>query len=66
VNRLLALIAREAGVDPDPVHEPARAGDVRTTHADVSQARTSFGYEPIVGIEEGIRRMVASYREVAA
>lgn len=66
VNRLLELIAREVGVDPDPVHEPTRPGDVRTTQADVSLARARFGYEPKVDIEEGIRRTVAAFREVAA
>ena len=66
VNELLALIAQEVGAHPDPVFEPARAGDVRTTHADVSLARTYLGYEPVVGIEEGIRRTVASCREMAA
>jgi UDP-glucose 4-epimerase len=66
VNRLLELIAQEAGVDPDPVHEPTRAGDVRMTQADVSLARDRFGYEPKVDIEEGIRRTVESFRGALA
>ena len=66
VNRLLELIARETGVEVDPVHEPTRAGDVRTTHADVSLARARFGYEPTIDIDEGIRRTVALFKGVAA
>jgi nucleoside-diphosphate-sugar epimerase len=66
VNRLLASIAREVGVEPEPLYEPTRPGDVRTTQADVSRARARFGYEPRVGIEEGIRRTVASFRGVLA
>jgi nucleoside-diphosphate-sugar epimerase len=66
VNRLLELIARETGVEVDPVHEPPRAGDVRTTHADVSLARARFGYEPTIDIDEGIRRTVALFKGVAA
>jgi UDP-glucose 4-epimerase len=63
VNRLLALIAAEVGVTPDPIFEPSRAGDVRTTEADVSAAREAFGYLPSVGIEEGVRRTVAWFRD---
>ena len=37
-------------------HQPARAGDVRDTQADISQARTILGYEPRVDFEEGMRR----------
>ncbi|HVD70778.1 MAG TPA: NAD-dependent epimerase/dehydratase family protein [Actinomycetota bacterium] len=66
VNRLLDLIARESGVKADPIYEPTRPGDVRMTHADVSLARARFGYEPTIGIDEGIRRTVASFKGVAA
>lgn len=37
-------------------HQPARAGDVRDTQADISQARAILGYEPRVDFEEGMRR----------
>ena len=37
-------------------------GDVRQTCADVSRARRILGYEPRVGIQEGIRRFVDWYR----
>jgi nucleoside-diphosphate-sugar epimerase len=66
IARLLAMVAAEVGVEPDPVYEPPRAGDVRMTQADVSLARNRLGYEPAVGIEEGIRRTVGSFQGVAA
>ncbi len=53
VNRLLELIAGVAGVTPDPIFEPIRAGDVRTTEADVSLAREKFGYVPVGGDRGG-------------
>jgi UDP-glucose 4-epimerase len=31
--------------------------------ADVSAAREAFGYTPLVGFEEGLRRTVAWHRE---
>ena len=62
VNRLLSLIAARAGVEPDPVHTPTRAGDVRTTQADVSLAGRLLGYVPKVPIEEGVERTVDWFR----
>lgn len=37
---------------------PARLGDVRHTHADVSKARKWFGYEPKVKFAEGLKKTV--------
>jgi nucleoside-diphosphate-sugar epimerase len=65
VNELLAMIAAEAGATPDPVFEPSRAGDVRTTQADIAQAGEAFGYRPSVDITEGVRRTVTWFREHA-
>jgi UDP-glucose 4-epimerase len=58
VNHLLAMIGRLTGATPKPVHEPARPGDVQTTQADLSQARALIGYQPRVGLEEGLSRTV--------
>jgi len=46
-----------------PAYGPPRAGDVRDSLADISAAREAFGYGPLVGFEEGLRRTVAWYRE---
>ncbi len=45
-----------------PIFEPARAGDVRDSRADISLARELLKYEPTVGFEEGLRRTVEFYR----
>jgi nucleoside-diphosphate-sugar epimerase len=63
INRLLELIAAELGVEPKPSHDPPREGDIRLSEADVSLARELFGYEPVVGIEDGIRSTVAWFRD---
>jgi UDP-glucose 4-epimerase len=47
-----------------PIFEPARAGDVRDSLADISLARKLLKYEPTVGFEEGLRRTVEYYRSV--
>ncbi len=37
-------------------HQPARAGDVRKTWADIHKAKRLLGYNPRVGFEEGLKR----------
>jgi nucleoside-diphosphate-sugar epimerase len=62
VNRLLTIVAGLCGAEPDPIHESAREGDVLMTQADISLAHRMFGYTPKVGIDEGLRRTVESFR----
>lgn len=62
VNRILRIIAGYVGVTPDPVFEPSRPGDVRLTDADIFLAHDRIGYEPKVGIEEGLLRTVEFFR----
>jgi nucleoside-diphosphate-sugar epimerase len=63
INELLAIVAAEAGADPDPVHGPPREGDIRVSHADVTRARELLGYAPAVDVREGLRRTVAWFRD---
>ena len=59
---LIAGINRILGANVVPRHEAARPGDVRHSQADITRARADLGFEPQVGIEEGLRRAVAHYR----
>jgi len=36
-------------------HTPMRQGDVRKTYADITQARRLLGYQPVTGLEPGLR-----------
>jgi nucleoside-diphosphate-sugar epimerase len=58
VNRLLELIASACGAEPNPVREPTRPGDIRRSHGDMSLARRLLGFEPTVGVENGLGRTV--------
>jgi UDP-glucose 4-epimerase len=60
---LIAGINRVLGTSIEPIFEPARAGDVRESLADISLARELLGYEPTVGFDEGLRRTIAYYRQ---
>jgi UDP-glucose 4-epimerase len=35
-------------------HEPARAGEIARSYSDISRARDALGYEPSVGLKEGL------------
>jgi UDP-glucose 4-epimerase len=39
---------------------PPRAGDIRDSWADVTAAREVLGWEPTVGLEEGLRKTIAA------
>ena len=56
LNDLLKTMNRIVGTDIEAVYREAREGDVRDSQADVSKARRLLGYEPTVGLEDGLRR----------
>ena len=58
INRLIRLLEEALEVKAEVIVTPPRPGDVRHSLADISSAKTSLGYVPQVGIEEGLRRTV--------
>ena len=52
------------GTSLKPNHLPPRAGDIHTSYADVSKARSAFGYEPVIGVHEGLRHTVAWFQSL--
>jgi UDP-glucose 4-epimerase len=56
-------IGKAAGNDVPPRFAPPRPGDILHSEADITLARESIGYEPVVAFSEGIVRTVAWYRE---
>jgi UDP-glucose 4-epimerase len=61
LNELSESLRQEVGCDIEPVHGPDRAGDVRHSMADISKARAELGYEPVIGLEEGVRLTIDHY-----
>jgi nucleoside-diphosphate-sugar epimerase len=59
VNDVLEMIGRIAGRKPLVNVDPVQKGDMRHTYADTSLARADLGYQPTVGLEEGL---AAEYR----
>ena len=56
VNRVADLIGEIVGKEPEKRFAEPRPGDVRDSWADVREARAGLGFEPAVGLEEGLRR----------
>jgi nucleoside-diphosphate-sugar epimerase len=56
LNELLEIMKNVTGKSTAAArYEPVRVGDVRHSLADISLARSLLGYEPSVGLEEGLR-----------
>jgi UDP-glucose 4-epimerase len=64
--QLLELLSELLGKTIEPIFEAARIGDVRESLADITQARKYLGYEPQVGLEEGLRATIDYYHSVYA
>ncbi len=63
INELFRAIARWVGrEDVQPIHGPARAGDVRDSLASVEAAKELLGWTPEVPLDEALRRTVEAYR----
>ena len=62
---LATSIAKAVGYDGEFVHEDPRVGDVRDSLADISRAQELLGWEPKVGLDEGIARTVEAARRAS-
>jgi UDP-glucose 4-epimerase len=67
INDLARQIAEVTG-RPDAAvqHDIPRPGDVLRLYADMTHARTSVGYTPTIPLAEGLKRLLAWYREQGA
>lgn len=61
---LIHVLNKLLGTKVQPIHQPARVGDVRESLADITLARKLLNYEPPVGFEEGLRRSIDYYRTI--
>jgi UDP-glucose 4-epimerase len=64
LNQLLNVIKTITGKnDVEPEYRETRAGDVRHSLADITLARELLGYEPRVGLEEGLRHTLDWWKQ---
>src|SRR5262249_25744283 len=59
---LLERLERIVGRKAEPEFRPPRKGDVLHSQGSIEKARSTLGFEPKVGFEEGLRRTVEHFR----
>jgi nucleoside-diphosphate-sugar epimerase len=63
VEELADLVASALGAQTDKEFLPPRPAEVRDSWASIDQARRLIGYEPRIGLEEGLRRVAHDYEQ---
>jgi UDP-glucose 4-epimerase len=63
---LASLIERAVGRTVERSFAEARAGDIKESVADITRARAELGYEPVVDVEDGLKRLVRYVRGAAS
>ncbi len=63
INDLIKKFEQAIGKEALIAHFPAHPADMSASWADVSKARRLLGWEPRVGLEEGIRQVINWYRQ---
>jgi nucleoside-diphosphate-sugar epimerase len=66
LNQLLQTLQRLTGDTSAARHEPARAGDVRDSQADIAKAERLLGYRPLVLLDDGLQRTLAWFQQKPA
>jgi len=61
INEMIAVLEGLLGKKANVIRHPAHPADMMTNWADVSKARQMLGWEPRVGLQEGIQRLVNWY-----
>lgn len=58
---LLAILGDLTGQAIEPVFSSPRVGDIRRSYSNIARAATALGYQPTIGLTEGLRETVAWY-----
>jgi nucleoside-diphosphate-sugar epimerase len=59
---LVAQLNSLLGTNIEPVHEPARPGDVKHSMADITQAEKKLGYKTIVDFSAGLSKTIEAVK----
>jgi UDP-glucuronate 4-epimerase len=61
MNALIAMLERQIGRKAIIERHPPNLADMLTNHADVTKARMLLDWQPLIGLQEGLRRLVEWY-----
>ena len=62
INEVFAMLAELTGYDQPPHHQDERAGELRHNALDITRARGSLGWEPRLGLRQGLSKVVGWMR----
>jgi UDP-glucose 4-epimerase len=63
LHELYHSLSEIIGFNDPALYGPPRTGDVLDSQADISAAKLALGYQPVMGLREGLARTVAWYRK---
>jgi nucleoside-diphosphate-sugar epimerase len=63
LRELLSTLSTIVGREIDPIFAAPRVGDIRHSYGDITRAAAVLGYEPTVGLAEGLRETFIWYRD---
>jgi UDP-glucuronate 4-epimerase len=63
INELIGLLETATGRNAQVAYYPAHRADMTTNWADVSKAASLLGWQPAVGLQEGVSSLVNWYRQ---
>jgi len=66
ILRFAEAVLAATGARGPLVHRPAMVDDPRVRRPDIGKARALLGWEPRVGLDEGLRRTIPDFRERVA
>ncbi len=58
LNDLHAILSNIMRNEIAPIYAPVREGDIRDSFADISRAKKELGFQPVVNLEDGLKRTV--------
>ena len=58
LNDLLQILGRLTDQEVKPTYAETRAGDIKDSLADISRIRQELGYDPKVGVEDGLGQLL--------
>jgi UDP-glucose 4-epimerase len=63
VNMIFSVLADLTGFEQEPVYGPAKAGEVYKIYLNADRARTILGWNPKVGLRQGLEATVDYFRK---
>ncbi|WP_246988220.1 NAD-dependent epimerase/dehydratase family protein [Halorientalis marina] len=61
IRELATLVAEESSADVTVRHEQGRDGDIQRSRADISKTTAELGFEPQVGIRDGVASLLGDH-----